>query len=102
MKYRILEYSHTDFNLITEDGGLAFIYHNGDNYITEYYQNRLTEIDENEDIWEQLGEGKVYYKEWSKEYDKQSAINDALNWLVVSSTPINWEIDNSLFIQILN
>ena len=102
MKYRIIEYSNTDFDLITEDGGVASIYHNGDNFISNYYQTRLTEIDENEDIWEQLGEGKVYCKDWSQEDNKQSMINDALSWLVVSSTPINWEIDNSLFIQILN
>jgi hypothetical protein len=102
MKYRILEYSNTDFDLITEDGGIASIYHNGDNFISNYYQTRLTEIDENEDIWEQLGEGKVYCKDWSQEDNKQSMINDALSWLVASSTPINWEIDNDLFIQILN
>ena len=102
MKYRILEYSNTDFDLITEDGGIASIYHNGDNFISNYYQTRLTEIDENEYIWEQLGEGKVYCKDWSQEDNKQSMINDALSWLVASSTPINWEIDNDLFIQILN
>lgn len=102
MKYRILEHSDTDFDIITEDGGIASIWQFAGIYKANYYQRRLTEINPDEDVWEQLGEGKVYYKEWYTNPSKHEVISDALRWLVVSSTPINWEIDNSLFIQISN
>jgi hypothetical protein len=102
MKYRILEISNTDFDIITQDGGFASIHFNGDNYITDYYQTRLTEIDLNDELWEQMAEGKIYHKDWDTASSKEQMINDALNWLVVANTPINWELDNTLFTQILN
>jgi hypothetical protein len=102
MKYKVLEISNTDFDIITEDGGLVSVHYNGDNYISDYYQTRLTEIDPDEDLWEQMGEGKIYHKDWNPEANKEEMILDALKWLVVSKEPINWEIDNNLFNKILN
>ena len=102
MKYRIIKTSITDFDIITEDGGVASVHHNGENLCTNYYQSRLTDIDCDDDIWEQLSEGKIYHKDWTKNESNQEIITDALNWLVVTSTPMNWDIDNSLYNQILN
>ena len=102
MKYRIIKTSDTDFDIITEDGGVASVHYNGEKLCTNYYQSRLTDIDCDDDIWEQLSEGKIYNKDWTEKESNQEIITDALNWLVVTSIPMNWEIDNSLYNQILN
>jgi hypothetical protein len=95
MKYKITNDSNNEFDIITEDGGVASVHYNGSSFITTYYQTRLTEI-EGEDVWEELAEGKSYSKNWDEKTDKSEIINDSLNWLVVPS-PIVWEQDKNLF-----
>jgi len=56
---------HTDdgIDILMSDGGVATIHHNGDNFVTTCYQDRIDKVEDyyNEvDIWEQLAEGKAY------------------------------------------
>lgn len=99
MKYRITNQKEMDFDIITEDGGIASVYHNGENLVTMYYQNRLTEIKDG-DVWGQLADGKAYIKDWEDDIERDVIIRHALDWLVFPA-PLSWEIDNSLFKNIL-
>jgi len=69
-----------EVDVILEDGGVVCIRHNGEHVLSDYYQTR---IDVNaEDIWEQIGEGKMYCKDWEGEdIVTHDMILDALNWL---------------------
>jgi hypothetical protein len=102
MKYRIHK-SLVDesFDVITEDGGIASVYHNGENITTNYYQLRLTDIDKDEYLWDALSCAKIYYRDWDDGVGNDEIVNDALNWLVFPS-PKNWELDNTIFQDIFN
>ena len=78
-------------NIRTEDGGVASLYYNGEHWITDYYQNRWYE---KEIDWDKLGEGKGQYREWDEHIVDitMDMIIDALNWLVMSTQPIEFEI----------
>ena len=43
MKYRINEINEMEFDVIVEDGGVVSVYHNDENQVSMYYQNRMTE-----------------------------------------------------------
>jgi hypothetical protein len=100
MRYRILKQTNEEFDIVTEDGGIASVHHNGSNLITTYYQTRLTEIS-GDDIWGEIGEGKTYSKEWEDGAKQSDIILDALNWLV-TPMPIVWDYDNNLFNEFFN
>ena len=87
-----VHYEDTDLVTIrTEDGGVASLYHNGTQWSTDLYQDRSYDdvID-----WDKLGEGKGYCKEWSEDVivPTKEMIMDALNWLVMSTEVIEWDI----------
>ncbi len=91
MKYRTI-IGKEDITVITEDGGIANIHYaeeldEGDKRksVTEYYQARFTQemLDSGADIWEEVGEGNMYYNNWTCEYDDPTLIGDALKWLCV-------------------
>jgi len=102
MKYRIIVINNTDFDIITEDGGVASVYYNEEALVTNYYQTRLTDI-KGVNVWDELAEGKVYVKEWDEDTrpEDEVIIRDALNWLVIPS-PSEWEYDNTLFSNIFD
>ena len=94
MKFRLIKDSE-EIIVITEDGGVATIrdvegYVDGDfggkdrKSTTDYYQGRLNSkmIDE-DNIWESLGEGKMYWNDWKTPFDNPEHVEDALNWLCV-------------------
>ena len=69
-----------EVDVILEDGGVVSIRHNGKCILSDYYQTRI-DVDA-ENIWEQVGEGKMYCKEWdSGDIVTHEMILDALNWL---------------------
>ena len=94
MRYRVIKDSD-EITVILEDGGVACIRYademeegDGRTAVTDYYQSRFdqTMIDE-ENIWEELGEGKMYCKDWyGAKFDSKEVINDALTWLCVECT----------------
>jgi len=72
-----------DITIRTDDGGVASIHHNEDHFVTTYYQSR----DSNKEVdWQNLADGKAYFKDWDKDKDDgidDEMIEDALRWLVV-------------------
>lgn len=75
----------TEASIILKDGGIATIHHNGNSLVTTYYQDRLKS--RTVEIWDKLGEGKAYVKEWLEEdihYITNKVIDNALLWLELS------------------
>ena len=86
--------------MISEAGGVACAHFNGDMIISEYYQDRLSKKDlQNNDltIWEILGEGKMYGTEWeNKTKIDQEILEDLRKFLVddedeIKEYPMNWQ-----------
>jgi len=95
MKYRIID-SGESFDIVTEKGGVASFYYNSENHVTTYFQNRLDDCNPDADLWEQMSQGKVYFKDWDGSPTKEQVIQDALNWLYFPSPP-EWQEDDSLY-----
>ena len=67
--------------ILTEDGGVASIHHNGSHLITTRYQDRVNHFDDDE-MWEILSESKQYLKDWKGKHEvNEEMIHDALAWL---------------------
>lgn len=98
MKYRVVGTSD-EFDVITEDGGVASVHHNGENFLTTYYQSGLTDHSDltRDNLWEKLGEGKCQIKDWDFEADHSVMVADALEWLVFPQPDEEWELDDTLF-----
>ena len=103
MKYRLIETPGDSIVVILEDGGIADIHYAEPHEdspnrksVTEYYQTRFTQedLDSEDELWEILGEGKMYYEEWDTPYNNPEHITDALNWLAVGET---FELDESIW-----
>jgi hypothetical protein len=86
--------------MISEAGGVACAHFNGDMIISEYYQDRLSKKDlQNNDltIWEILGEGKMYGTEWeNKTKIDQEILEDLRKFLVddedeIKEYHLNWQ-----------
>jgi len=86
--------------MISEAGGVACAHFNGDMIISEYYQDRLSKKDlQNNDltIWEILGEGKMYGTEWeNKTRIDQEILEDLRKFLVddedeIKEYHLNWQ-----------
>ncbi len=102
MKYAIDKSVRRAITIYTEDGGVASVYHNGDMFITEYHQSRMSEISQEQ--WDEVNEGKIYCKQWPhKNYIDNEMIEDALRWLATSEMQFNeveldkFTINKSLF-----
>lgn len=97
MKYRVITNTiDGSFDIVTERGGVASFYYNGENFVTSYFQRGLNECDPQNYLWHELFQGRVYFKDWDEEPTEEEAINDALNWLVFPQ-PAEWEQDDSLY-----
>ena len=69
-----------DFLILLENGGIASGHYNGDYFLLEMYQERLTKPVNS--IWEELEDSKMYVKEFSAdEYLTDEILSYALNWL---------------------
>ena len=99
MKYRINQHDEMEFDVIVEDGGVVSVYHNDENQVSMYYQDRLTEDMNHDEIWETLGEGKAYMKDWPEGTSRDVIIMDALNWLVLPAPAEGWFIDETIWKQ---
>lgn len=77
--------NNTEADLFLSDGGVASFHHNQEHMISGMYQRKLDEEyveNEEETIWDFLGEGKLYETDWEgkQEIDKEM-IQGAINWL---------------------
>jgi hypothetical protein len=97
MKYRINEINEMEFDVIAEDGGVVSIYHNDENQVSMYYQDRITEDMDPDEIWETLAEGKAYLKDWPEGTHRDTIILDALDWLVFPTPVEGWSVDNTIW-----
>lgn len=100
MKYRIKQIDEKEFDVITEDGGIASVYYNEDGYNTMYYQSRITDAYCMDDVDDVLSNGKAYVKEWGHHVNIDDVIKDALSWLVVGEK--KWERDDSILELYIN
>jgi hypothetical protein len=69
-----------EMTIVTEDGGVVTVHHNGTHMITTYYQDRVEQFDEN--MWEELDSSKQYLHDWKgKQEVDDEIVQDALEWL---------------------
>ena len=99
MKYRIITADETEFDVITEDGGVVSFHDNGENIAATYYQSRIDDVEDatSENIWEKLGEGETYGDDFDYETERETLIAEALNWLVLPQPEEGWVRDDSIF-----
>jgi len=101
MKYRVIK-DGDEITVITEDGGIACIREvdeldegDGRQAVTDCYQSRFdNKILESGNIWEILGEGKMYCEDWQTPFDNPDHIQDALEWLCMGC---EFELDESIW-----
>jgi hypothetical protein len=97
MKYRINKYTEwfSEFDIITEDGGVVSVCSDLGTTTSTYYQDRVQSNMLPGYVWGVLGEGKAYIKEWDYESTYEEIIQDALSWLVMGHT--EWERDDTIW-----
>ena len=86
--------------ILCSDGGIVEIHHNGDNYVSTYYQDRI-EGEYSEESWLKLADGKQYCKDWEVKRDEidSDMVEDALHWLNVFSKDfqeVEWDFLTNL------
>ena len=99
MRYRIKEINEMEFDVIAEDGGVVAIHHNDEHLVSTYYQTRISNDIDPDEIWETLAEGKAYVKDWPDGTHRDTIILDALDWLVFPAPAEGWRVDNSIWNQ---
>lgn len=107
IKYAVISTDDSNSIVIMEDGGIATAYHNGSHMVSEYYQERLTPemMNDMNDMWYNLAEGKAYYKDWeSKDTFDKDILEAMTSWLMVSSerielVPVSLDWSNPLSIK---
>lgn len=102
MKFRINTINEKEFDVITEDGGIANVSFIDDTFQTMYYQSRINEnsTDVHSLVWDDLADGKAYIKEWEANPTHAEMVKDALEWLVIPS-PDKWERDDTIFSNVI-
>ena len=80
--------------IITDDGGIGSTYLPEGGYLrSEYYQERISHTTTFENLWDSLGEGKLYSNDWDgEESPKKEIVDDEvidyiLNWLCYGTNP---------------
>jgi hypothetical protein len=72
--------------VIMEDGGVASNVCEDNIMRSEYYQDRMTKDVELDNLWDVLGEGKMYCHDWEdKNPTKKELIDDMIGWLYVAT-----------------
>jgi hypothetical protein len=102
MRYRVIKSALNEVDVLTENGGVATFYHNGDNYVTNYYTTNLGDCDPTNYVWDELSQSKVYIHDWDGEPTEEEVVQDALSWLVFPAPTEGWTIDDSLWNNFFN
>jgi hypothetical protein len=98
MKFKVIK-SKVDesFDVFTEDGGASYHYHNGNNWVSNYYVGRLTNLTGREDEWWiELQDAGMHVHDWDEDTDEDEIVRAALDWLVFPA-PAIWVQDDKLF-----
>jgi hypothetical protein len=84
VKYAVKKHSKTEATIIVDDGGIVTIHHNEFHLISTYYQERADKFTFDDEMWENLAEGKEYMKDWEdKQVIDEEVIFDAIEWMNV-------------------
>jgi hypothetical protein len=71
--------------IVCDDGGVATLHHNGEHIIAELYQNRITKDTDLSNMFDELGEGKMYIQDYpNDDVVHPSHIKDCAKWLYVA------------------
>lgn len=86
VQYAVKRTRHCDkfTQILDSSGGLVEIHHNGINFVSTYFQDRI-EGAFTKSSWLKLADSKQYCKDWDESKTKidQEMIDDALEWLNV-------------------
>ena len=87
---------YDDIVIIVEDGGMATIEFIDTKITADLYQDRITGM--HEDIFEELGNGKMYYEDYEgEEFITKKMIDDTLNWLVFPAPAEDFDIEYKFY-----
>ena len=93
MKNKVtVTHEHDEYVIMTENNGVAVVRQIESGMTTEYYKRRANTDLSNDEMWEELLEGEVVYKNWNGAYDlTMEMIRDAVAWLGCNSDIMNVE-----------
>lgn len=99
MRYRVIISSVDEsFDIITENGGVAYFHYADNNFVTKYFERSLRDCTNSNYVWDELSEGKAYTKDWEGAPTFNEVVKDALGWLVFPE-PETWEHDENLWTE---
>lgn len=97
MKYKVVNNDQQGWDVFTEDGGVTTIEKIEGTYRSSYYQRTISDMEEGEDMWDYLAEGKIFVKDWHEHTpSKTDAIMDALFWLAPITHHQDWVLDDDM------
>jgi hypothetical protein len=101
-KYRILTESVSDreYIILVDDGGVAASHSDGDKVILTYYQNRISNDTNPDDVWDELNTGDQYTKEFSMDVTLNELVESSLQWLVMFADVDDFERDDSIWTNV--
>lgn len=102
MRYRLVE-SEDEIIVLLEDGGIACIREIGEldrddgrQSTSDYYQTRMVQdMLDTDSVWDDVGEGKMYWEDWSTVFTNPKHVQHALEWLCVGD--VEFIRDDSLW-----
>lgn len=69
------------FTVLMDDGGIAEMHHNGEHWVSTYFQDRCNAMFDDE-MWIGLADSKQYIKDWEEKKSVDTEmLMDALSWL---------------------
>jgi hypothetical protein len=97
MKYKVVNNDEQGWDVFTEDGGVTTIEKIEGVYRSTYYQRSLSDMEEGEDMWDYLAEGKAFVRDWHEhEPSKDDAVAIALHWLAPIINHHEWTLDDDM------
>ena len=91
MKNKVtVTHEYDEHVIMTENNGVAVVRQIESGMTTEYYKRRANTDLSNDEMWEDLLEGEVVYKNWNGVYDlTMGMIMDAVAWLGCDPNDMN-------------
>lgn len=102
LSYRLITDSAEDceYTIIVNDGGIAATHADGEGIIMTYYQNRINDAIDPEDVWDVLNEGNVFISRLPLETSLDDLIDNALAWLVMFADRDDFERDDTIWLNV--
>jgi hypothetical protein len=93
MKVLVIK-NDSDIDIVVEDGGYAFLYSTGEDWLLDLYQGRIDRViagDESSEDVATSNSDKMYVKEYGLDSELPFMVQEALNWLCVGETEFEIE-----------